>query len=279
MELAVGGRTQYVIALADQPSDYDRQAASDLSCYLGKMTAAEFKVVPESQVSAGQKAVFVGQTDFARKADIDFGSFTAEEWLLKRAGDNLILSGGKPIGSFYAAWKLLNRLGCYALTLDQDAIPECQRLTIDSLDERGRPAFDGRMVWDGFGGYFIEYKPDKSVIDAYRLWKLRNGINGRQYSIDKGWCYSVFAIPHEPQFHSFSLYVNPALFDSHPEYFWMNGQGKRLKPLSFRRRGSLCMSNREMANHLFLGAGLGHSGAYLLAICSHGWQCGGQFMG
>ena len=246
---ARNGKTQYVIAIPEKPAGFDRQAADDLRHYLGKMTGADFRIVAESEVPAGKKAIYVGQTAYAGKAGVDLGQLTAEEWVIKNAGENLILSGGKPVGSFYAVWRVLNQLGCYCLTWDQDAVPDCKDLRADIADERKKPAFDGRMIWDSYGGYFLRNKPDPAIIDAYRMWKLRNGINGKQYNVDKIWCYGVFNIAHEPQFHSLSLYVNPALFEKHPEYFWMDEHGKRLKPLTSRSRGSLCMSNREMAKH------------------------------
>ncbi len=248
-ELAQDGKTGYVIAIPRKPAGFDRLAAEDLSNYLGRMTRADFKIVPESQVSAGQKAIYVGQTEFAAAAEVDFSRLTPEEWVIRKAGVNLILAGGKPVGSFYAVWQFLNRLGCYCLTYDQDAVPDRRNLKVNIADEQKKPAFEGRMIWDSMGSHFLKNRPPEAVINAYRMWKLRNGINGKQYNVDNIWCYGVFNIRHEPQFHSLSLYVNPKLFSSHPEYFSMDAHGKRFKPLTFRSRGSLCMSNREVAKH------------------------------
>ncbi len=249
IEFAGNGRTQYVIAVPEKPAGFDRRAAEDLRYYLGRMTGADFKILPESQVSAAQKAFYVGQTVFAGKSKIDFSKLAAEEWVIRNAGDSLILSGGKPVGSFYAVWRLLNQLGCYCLTFDQDAVPDRRDLKAAIADEQKKPVFDGRMIWDSFGSFFLKNKPAESIVEAYKMWKLRNGINGKQYNIDKIWCGSAFNIAHSPQFHSLSLYVNPKLFETHPEYFSMNEYGKRFKPMTFSSRGSLCMSNREMAKH------------------------------
>lgn len=248
-EFAKNGKTQYIIAMPDNPAGFDRKAANDLKYYLGKMSGADFKIVPESKVGAAKNVIYVGQTAFANKAKIDFNKLTPETWVIKNAGKNLILSGGKPVGSFYAVWQLLNRFGCYSLTHDQDAVPELKNLKINIADEQKKPAFDGRMVWDGYGGSMLKNKPHKAFVKNYLLWKLRNGINGNQYRADKIWNYSSFNIAHQPQFHSLSLYVNPKLFKTHPEYFSMNEDGKRVKPLGFSKRGSLCMSNRKVAEH------------------------------
>ena len=180
-EFAKNGKANYVIALPEKLAKYDRQAADELKYYLGKMSGADFKIVPEAKVSASQNAIYVGQSDFARKNKVDFSKLSPETWVIKSAGKNLILSGGNPIGSFYAVWQLLNKFGCYTLTFDQDAIPEHKTLKITLADEVRKPAFEGRMIWDSILKTYL--KVDKSVMEAYKKWKLRNGINGKQYNI------------------------------------------------------------------------------------------------
>ena len=243
---AENGKTGYSIVVPDQPRGFDRQAADDLKNYLGKMTGAEFRIVPESKASGGN-LIYVGQTAFAGKRKIDFAKLGAEEWVIRPEGKNLILSGGYPIGSFYAVWNVLNRLGCYSLTWDQDAVPSYKKLTADIPAEQRKPAFDGRFIWDSYPGTLRASKADPSVLTAYRLYKLRNGINGRAHKDDSLWLYSAHNISHIPQYHSLSHYVPLKMFEKHPEYFSMNAQGKRFRPRSFAREGSLCMSNPEVA--------------------------------
>ena len=236
---AENGKTGYSIVVPDQPRGFDRQAADDLKNYLGKMTGAEFRIVPESKASGGN-LIYVGQTAFAGKRKIDFAKLGAEEWVIRPEGKNLILSGGYPIGSFYAVWNVLNRLGCYSLTWDQDAVPSYKKLTADIPAEQRKPAFDGRFIWDSYPGTLRASKADPSVLTAYRLYKLRNGINGRAHKDDSLWLYSAHNISHIPQYHSLSHYVPLKMFEKHPEYFSMNAQGKRIP------NGQLCFSNQEV---------------------------------
>ena len=243
--LAENGKTAYRIVVPDQPAGFEQQAADDLKTYLGKMTGADFPVVPESKAS-GDKLIYIGKTAFAASHKIDSDRLSAEEWAIRPSGNNLILAGGYPIGSFYAVWRLLNRLGCYSLTWDQDAVPSCRKLSVDLEPETKKPAFAGRLIWDNFPVYLKKTKADPSILAAYRLYKLRNGINGRQLSDDSLWLYSAHNISHIPQFHSLSHYVNPKLFDRHPEYFAMDARGKRCKPRSFTAEGCICMSNPEV---------------------------------
>ena len=46
---AGNGKADYSIVMPDQPKGFDQQAADDLKNYLGKMTGAEFRIVPESK--------------------------------------------------------------------------------------------------------------------------------------------------------------------------------------------------------------------------------------
>lgn len=243
---AGNGKADYSIVMPDQPKGFDQQAADDLKNYLGKMTGAEFRIVPESKAS-GEKLIYVGQTAFAQKQGLDFAKLGAEEWVIRPVGKKLVLSGGYPIGSFYAVWNVLNRLGCYSLTWDQDAVPSYKDLTAEISAEQKKPVFDGRMIWDSFPGTLRRGGADPSVLTAYKLYKLRNGINGRAHRDDSLWLYSAHNISHTPQYHSLSHYVPLKLFKTHPEYFSMDPQGKRFRPRSFAREGSLCMSNPEVA--------------------------------
>ncbi|MBQ9335772.1 MAG: DUF4838 domain-containing protein [Lentisphaeria bacterium] len=246
LQLAENGKTDYSIVVPDQPKGFDQQAADDLKNYLGKMTGAEFRIVPESKAS-GENLIYVGQTAFAKKQGIDFAKLRAEEWAIRPVGKNLVLSGGYPIGSFYAVWNVLNRLGCYSLTWDQDAVPSYTELTAEIPEEQKKPVFDGRQIHDGFPGWLFRSGGAPSVLAAYKLYKLRNGINGRQRKDDSLWLYSAHNISHLPQFHSLCLYVPLKLFKTHPEYFSMNEHGQRFRPRSLAREGSVCMSNPEVA--------------------------------
>lgn len=243
---AKNGKTDYVIAIPENPAGFDRRAADDLKFFLSQISGATFSVVPES-AAVGRRAIYVGQTRFAAANQIDFDKASPEEWVIRPAGENLILSGGTPIGSFYAVWRLLHKLGCYSLTWDQNAVPQYRKLSLNLEAEQKKPAFEGRMIWDSFPQIIKRSNADPSVRQAYCEWMLRNGINGRQRPEAGLWLHSSFNISHRPQFHSLSLYVSPELFKTHPEYFAMNEFGKRFPPKKFSAEGSICMSNPEVA--------------------------------
>ena len=142
--LAEKGKAAYSIVLPDNPEGFEKQAADDLKKYFDKMSGAKFEIVPESK-AAGDKLIYVGKTAFAAKHQIASDKLTPEEWVIRPEGKNLILAGGYPIGSFYAVWQVLNKLGCYSLTWDQDAVPEYGKLAVDLKPEQKKPAFNGRL--------------------------------------------------------------------------------------------------------------------------------------
>ena len=144
-EIAENGKARCVIALSENANKFDKFAAADLQEYLGKITGATFEIVSEKQVSGN--AIYVGETLPAKK----FQPFKDEEWCISSAdGKQLILTGGKRIGGFYAVWDFLNELGCYALTYEQDAVPVNKNLTYSGKFIRRKPAFDGRLIYDAF---------------------------------------------------------------------------------------------------------------------------------
>lgn len=242
-----GGKAHCVIALPENAGKFDRMAAEDLKNYLNRLTGAEFRIVPEEQLT--ERAICVGPSQAARQAGLT--DLKDEEWCIASPdGKKLILTGGRKIGAFYAAWSLLNQFGCYAITWDQDAIPDRKDdLTYSGNFERKKPAFSGRMIADGSVPLFVKTRVAPEVRKAYNRWLLRSRINGEQNKKNPAlYTYGSFHLAQPRPFHSLSLYV-PAkkYFKTHPEYFSMNESGKRFPPRSFAKAGSLCMSNPEVA--------------------------------
>ncbi len=84
------GKAVYTIVLPDKTAGFEKQAAEDLQTFFGKMSGASFEIVPESRYS-GQKGIFIGNTAFARKNGVEVKKLSAETWVIKSAGTNLIL--------------------------------------------------------------------------------------------------------------------------------------------------------------------------------------------
>ena len=246
MDFARDSKALCLIAVPETMSEYEKLALHDLENYLRRMTGAEFKQVPESEV-AGKPAIYLGRTKFAQAHGVAFDRLAKEEWIIKTVGKDLILTGGTPVGAFYAVWALFEKAGCYALDMETDLVPAKPDLSLSNIDEQKKPRIDGRCFYDGFAVQAAINGIDEAGKKAYNLWMLRNKINGFQHRLlPPLYSGDYFNITQNPPFHSLCLYVDPALyFNSHPEYFGMNEKGVRQRPIP-RVSGSLCMTNPEV---------------------------------
>ena len=241
------GNPACVIAASSSPSRFEKLAQEDLREFLGKVTGVAFEIVQEQEVN-GRPAIYVGQTEFAQKNGYIPDDFQNEEWLVLQVGENLIVTGGRPIGTFYAVWRLLNRLGCYPLTMESTRIPALPVHQANGLTCRGKPHFNGRVIYDRFPVLSTIMGMPQEGRTAYQMWLLRCGANGRQHRLflplyEGGFTY----ITTQPSWHTLCLYVEPAkYFDKHPEYFSMNEKGERVRPRTDEAGGSLCLSNQDV---------------------------------
>ncbi|MBO4345070.1 MAG: DUF4838 domain-containing protein [Victivallales bacterium] len=244
-EFSKGGKAQCVIATAEGANSFETLAAEDLRNFLGQITGAEFKVVAEAEAKGC--AIYVGQTKFAAAKGVDFSTFDKEEWMLQEQDGALIVSGGRPIGTFYGVWFLLNKLGCHVLTMEQTAVKKNPSLNVRIAEERRKPAFAGRIIYDGFAvTSTIMGIPEKDLMD-YKMWLLRSGINGKQHRrVQPLYEGDMRRVSTDPQWHTLGLYVPISLYDKHPEFFSMNEKGVRVRPRTSQAGGSVCMSNPEV---------------------------------
>ena len=235
------------IILPFNPSKFEKHAAEDLQSFLQQMSGAEIKIHTEGAKN-DLPSVYIGQTDFAGKNGIDFTKLGDEEYQIIPAGRNLVIAGGRQVGSFYGVWKILNRLGVWSLSMEQDVVPQKKDIALDIKAERHAPDFSSRVIYDSLPIHYKAVKMPKEWFDKYGLYLLRNGINGRQHHVySPPYVGKMSDIPHTPLHHTFCLYVPRRLFESHPEYFAMDAKGKRRKPENDLARGGLCLSNPAVA--------------------------------
>ena len=241
------GAASCVIVLPAEAGKFECQAADDLRNYLKQMSGAEIAVLKEGEALPELPAVYIGQTAFASAHGADFSKLGDEEYQIIPAERDLVVTGGRPIGSFYGVWKILNRLGVWTIAMDQDVVPEKKDAALCVKAERHAPDFSSRIIYNRKPIFFKIVKLPEKWFERYGQYLLRNGINGRQHRLySPPYVGKMSDIPTDPYVHTFCLYVPRSLFDKHPEYFAMDKEGKRRKPESNTARGGLCLSNREM---------------------------------
>lgn len=247
LNLARDGNPNYAIVQGRAPSEAESFAAKELADYLQKVTGAAFPVVTEGDKMPLSHGIYVGWTDFASGQGINLSALDKEEWILRAAGDNLILTGGRPRGTLYAVYEFLeSEVGCLWLDRDTEVVPSKPNLTVDQPDIRSKPAFWWRSFYSGF--FSSKPKADKRARE--QMFRLRNkgnaedaGVNRAQFGFEE-----TFGSPKAS--HTFFSYVDPKIwFEKHPEYFMDDGTGKRTAG-NMEKPGvsgsSLCVTNPDV---------------------------------
>ena len=226
-------------------SKYEKIAVEELNEFYCRIYGRKLKIIAEKD-AADKSVIYLGQTDFALRNGVDHTGAGQEEWILKTVGKDLIVSGGRPVGTLYGVYTLLEKLGVSFVHMDCTDMP-ADKPDFPAFDERKKPAFAGRQVFENFAKHMRLHGYGKDIQQKYKRWLLRSRINGYMYSYCiPDYVGGIYNISHPYKSHSLSNYVHPDLFEKHPEYFSMNELGKRFKPLKFGFGGGLCMSNRKV---------------------------------
>lgn len=239
------------IAVGASPSRYEKIAAEELVNFLGKITLDKYTIVPEEN-AAKEGTIFLGQTRFARENNLHTHRCDREELVIKSIKGNLIISGGKPVGTLYGVYELLEQLGVHFLYYDVTILPHRKEFSLGGYDLIKKPTLANRTIYDGIPGWMMRKKTPREYASDYWRWQLRNRANGRQgrdpwrtgeYAGVQGNTSPIVAFAH-----NFYEYVPPKkYFKEHPEYFSMDENGERFYlPGNGRRPGQLCLTNPDV---------------------------------
>lgn len=235
-----------LIVIQDDAAIVEKTAAEEVQSYLEKSLGVKLPIVSEN--AAKGKCIYVGQTEFAKRANI-LGT-SIENWIIAMYDGNLILTGGKDKrdrGIIYAAYHFLEDIvGVRWWNPYEEDIPSLEKLSLDeNLYREGTPCFDYRKPYmDSQAGpdafhYMVKTRTnsisplDDEILDGVYDATVRKYGGAR-----------VAGRPHHV--HTMGKYF-PAeqYFDEHPEWWaWNKVQGKRL------RTGSYCFANEEFFNVL-----------------------------
>jgi len=208
LTLADGGQAAAVIVVCDAPEPAEQTAAKELAAYLGAVTGGTFNVVAESQAAARGTRIFVGPTQFCKALGIDAASFGSEQWLMRTAGEDLVITGGRPRGTLYAVYRFLEDVICvHWWNAYEETVPRQSTLRLDAIDRAGAPVIRYRDI------YTLYSNDDGRFAARNRLNRDGDsGISGAYGGdLDYGPPYHV---------HTFYMYVPPdTYFATHPEWF------------------------------------------------------------
>lgn len=223
------GRPQVQVLVAGVTPEAT-EAGQALQKYLGAMGGAQVVLTPAAQppVSPALLVVEPGQL-----AALKLPAAVAD--LLRQVRDDgfllwcdgrrtAVISANKPTALVFAAYELLQKLGCrwYFPGDLGEQIPQQATVALPALAEVQNPSMIDRNMWYAYGG-----RPDWQK-NGYALWRKQNRMGGVAFSAG----------------HNLSRIVPPSLYAAHPEYFPLQG-GKRVNPTE-SHNWQPCTSNPEV---------------------------------
>ncbi len=229
LTLAPPGQAPPPIVLAHAAIAPEQTAAEQLAHYLGQAVGVEFAVVTEAEGPTDDPAIYVGPTRRATELGIDPATLAPEAWIVRSDGDDVIIVGGRPRGTLYAACHFLEDvIGVHWWSPWAESVPERPTLEVADLDLQGEPVLQYRDI-------YMLYGNDRGAFAA------RNRLNRQgDAKIAGEWGGGMdYGPPYHV--HTFFLYIKPEeYFEAHPEYFSLiNGERRA-------NRTQLCLTNPEL---------------------------------
>jgi len=227
--IARDGRPQVDIIVAAEATLPEQTAATELGDYLGKIVGSPFTVVKPGEATQMAAHLFVGQTGAAIRAGLLADKLGPEEWVIRPSGQDLIVTGGRPRGTLYAVYHLLEDvLGVHWWNPWEETVPQAKTLAPKITELRGKPVTPYRdiyMLYGNDGGRFAARNRLNRDGDA----RIQAEFGGCR---DYGPPYHV---------HTFNLYFPPKQYGAeHPEWYSLI-QGRRVVDTS-----QLCLTNPEL---------------------------------
>lgn len=220
LQLAHGGHTSYRIYVNSGDDAVVRQAASELSSYLGSITSARFDIVAAGQPPSNGNLIVVGRNNpvAARARTIDYDLLSDDGFALRTIGESVLIAGASSRGTLYGAYWFLDRLlGVRWFAADYTVIPDAPDLAVPAqlLNGDHVPRFRFRMLEAG-----------DANDAAYRQHNMLNGLRDQYWTqpmtpgIDT---WSHYWPEEQPNGYSFQEVVTD-------QSLWYGGQLKAMDP-------------------------------------------------
>jgi hypothetical protein len=202
-------------------------AAEELQHYLERISGAKLPIVTDNMPTSAHE-IILGDNAHLNKLGIqvDFSRLGTEGFLLRTYKNFILVAGGKPRGTLYGVYALLEeKLGIRWFTPEVEFVPSLDRVELPELNETQVPALEYREV------FWTEAMRDAD-------FAVRNRLNGQHYNLTEK--HGGLAVVFYPFVHSFDELIPHYLYREHPEYFPMI-DGKRMSGYVQR-----CLSNSEV---------------------------------
>lgn len=225
LTLIENGRSPYTIVVARDASPSEQRGAQELQRFLEEISGVRLPVITD-EVRPRGPLILVGRSRTLDRLRVraDWDALGPEGFLLRTAGRNLIIAGGRQRGTMYGVYVFLEKLGCRWFTAEVSRIPKLSTVRIPPLDEIHKPSFEYREP-------FFTEAFDKD-------WAARNRANGHHSKLDES---TGGKIRYYPFVHTFYELLPPEkYFREHPEYYSLIAGKRRAE------RGQLCLTNPDV---------------------------------
>ena len=143
LTLVKGGESTYSICISQAASPSEKHAAEELQRFLQEISGARLPVVTDADKPGGS-LVLVGNSTLVEPFVSKIEKLGPEGFVLRTAGDRVLIVGGRERGTLYGVYTFLEKLGCRWFTRDVSVIPKKSTLFVEPLDEIEKPAFEYR---------------------------------------------------------------------------------------------------------------------------------------
>lgn len=214
ISLAYGGKTDYVIVLPDEASNYEQYAAEELSLYMGKSTNAAFAIKTEKEADVAyenafdqtKKIISVGRTKTLEnsKVKVDASVLKQDGYVVKTLGNVVLICGGAGYGTLYAVYEFLRlQIAWEPYAADEIYYRKNPNVKLLEFSVTDIPAIENR-----YGGWYAAHN------DPYfaAKWRVYAGLGGMLFSENKFF-----------DFHSLGKIMPPATYaGEHPDWYSAN---------------------------------------------------------
>ena len=236
-------QADFFIIHGDKAIVQEKTAAEELAQHLTKAVGKKCSIITEKaaqKLSPDDKKIYVGNTGFLKKNKIETAQMGGEEWLIKSISENrLILAGGFPSGTLYAAYEFLER-ELHVVWPDEHFtyIPENKKYQWHHpLSVSGKPSFE-------FRGSYAYFKHEKHKRIQFMVRNRENMFTDdirypaglKKYGVPR-----IYGSPRSGA-HTFYFYTRDWT-EKENDCLSLNAAGKRLKATSPRGPGQVCFTN------------------------------------
>ncbi len=237
-DITSNGVANLDIVTGNNPTPAEKTAAAELATYLEKATDTKFTICEEKTRNCEKPAIYLGNTEFAKKQGLNLKEFGPEEWTIKTIGDNLVLAGGRPRGTIYAVYHFLEDIvGIHWWNPFEETVPEKTSLAIPAINRREKPTFRYRDI------YQFYCKDDGKYAARSRL----NHQGDEKMSVKYGGSLT-YGLPYHC--HTMELYFKSKrkeYFKNHPDWFpLIDGKRQCIENSQGYPQVQLCLTNKEL---------------------------------